>query len=197
MVSVSAAGFNAITSANTLSLFKPSEDDKTAAKVITPSVQASTADRLGAIADLAAKLIDIKSGKTGAPEIDQASEGDNTGLSMGEARKFYANIDQDTRDNLAEHVADFLGDAFKAALRNGTATVQRGEEVGMVSTYQRVIHGSDGYYTGMSASGGWDWAQQDQFVQWTDGVGYTTSDGKHASFGIANGVTFYVTWPKE
>ena len=66
MVSVTSAAFNSITSANTLSLFKPQSEDKAAPKIVTPTIRATSGDQLSLIADLAAKLIDLKSGRADA-----------------------------------------------------------------------------------------------------------------------------------
>lgn len=61
MVSVNSATLNAITAANTLSLFKDASQTKaTTAVQEAPTIQASSSSRMSAIADLPAKLVDIK-----------------------------------------------------------------------------------------------------------------------------------------
>jgi hypothetical protein len=214
MVSVSAAGFNAITSANTLSLFKRSEDDKTAAKVVTPSVQASTADRLGAIADLAAKLIDIKNGDSGdssSIRVGPRSVGDRVRPLTAEERAtekanweaFYQGIVDEARANLPEKVTESLlqndlyrnDPTFQAALKNGTLSIQEGDSFGQSVAPKELVFDDKGYYTGVRSDG---YTVSDRIwdtIENVDGRFVAKADGKNVAIGAVNGVTFFATWP--
>jgi hypothetical protein len=225
MVSVSAAGFNAITSANTLSLFKRSEDDKTAAKVVTASVQASTADRLGAIADLAAKLIDIKNGKAvdaaDGGTFGQTSEEFAKPERIGDGKRplsaqeraaekanwegYYKAYDDALRANFPEKVKEFLlqGEAyssdpsFQVALKNGTLEVRDGKTIGIEVAPTEVLFNENGYYAGVRSDGMKITKNIWDSIESVDGKFYSRADGRNAAIGAMGSETFYVTWPKE
>jgi hypothetical protein len=224
MVSVSAAGFNAITSANTLSLFKPSENDKTAAKVITPSVQASTADRLGAIADLAAKLIDIRNGGAGGV-ADGRTPGQTSEFAkperIGDGKRplspqeraaekanweaYYKAQDDALRAEFPQKVKEVLlqnelysnDPSFQAALKNGTLEIRDGKTIGIEMAPREIIFDDNGYRTGVRSDGMRTTKNIWNSIESVDGKFYSRADGKNAAIGALGRETFYVTWPKE
>lgn len=214
MLSVTSAAFNAIAGTNTLSLFKTQSEDKTAAKVVTPTIKATSSDRLSLIADLAAKLIDLKSDHADADTTTPATPpriGDRIRpLTTEERAAEKANWEayyqaQDDRDhvNFPGKITALLlqndlyknDPSFQAALKNGTLSVESGEVIGLSPSTRTLFFSDGGYYAGVSGSGFETPKDIWSKIETIDGRFVSKSDGKNVAIGLMNSTTFYVTWP--
>lgn len=92
MVSVSPAGFNAFASTNTLSLFKSQAGEKAGAKIVAPTIEPASGDRLATIASLAAKLIDIKTGNVSQDPASANAAYEATSLEDARAKQNTADL---------------------------------------------------------------------------------------------------------
>lgn len=116
---------------------------------------------------------------------------------------YYGGIDQDVVQDFSTFALEaaklsYSDDpSFQLALKNGTVTVQRGEDVGWTITGGKttIIYDSDGYYSGGSG-GGEKYNGYDNLAVWKDGKTYAANDAslQVARIGI-NGHPAYITWP--
>ena len=112
-------------------------------------------------------------------------------------------MDQDFSQNLTPIALEFAqegyGDdpSFQRAIKNGTVTVQRGEDVGWtISGGERnIIYDSDGYYSGVSG-GGDEYSGYENLAVWKDGKTYAAADTNVRVARIQiNSYPVYITWP--
>jgi hypothetical protein len=166
-----------------------------------PSVEAGGNSTHALIASLAIKLAEIKQGTVQRDQNDDVGVDEKLGKKL-KWQNFYESTDSDTKENLESKVADFLIRNSKnpseilSAINNGTFKVRHGSEVGFSSDgYNKQIHfDSDGNYLGVTVSGFKDWANRDDYVEKDDGKLVSKADGRNASYGWINGVTYYATW---
>lgn len=183
---------------------------------LKPTVQVATGNQLSIIADLAAKLIDLKSGEqriAGSTLLPASRVGDGIRALTAEEREterarkvaFYQKIDDDTRENFVEKVKDLLlqndlyknDPSFQAALKEGTLSVQNGEVIGFTVRPQTLIFNVNGYYAGVK--GAEIEAPKDLWtkIENVDGRFVSKFDGKNVAIGQINQMSFYVTWPSK
>lgn len=199
MVSINPVSVSALQ--NSLKLFKAQAPEATRTSALGPKADSSQAGSSSIIAKLAAQLLDIRKGGQSASDVPKPAT--DPAATKAKWQKFYADIETDTRENLASKVADWLMEnggtpELAAAMKNGTLKVQQGEEVGFTQPNSKLkpVFDSDGNYTGATSGAGNDWTTRDQYVgKGSDGGLYAKADGKHASYGTMNGVTFFATWP--
>jgi hypothetical protein len=217
VVSLSKLGLQAINAQNTLSLFKaPQEGKTTAGATLPPTIRTTSANGLNAIADLAAKLVDIKSGASSStsfmpeypPEIGDGQRpltSEERAAEKANWEAFYAAQDTDVRENFSERVMEELSrrndidmddPSFQAALKNRTLSIESGETIGMINPKREVFFNSDGYYAGGSLGSMETGKNFWNHVELIDGQLYSKADGKHAATGFTGQYSFYVTWPK-
>lgn len=213
MISIGPAGFNARPRIDTLQLLKPSGSNLTSTTV-KPTVQVASGNQLSIIADLAAKLINLKNGEqetASATLIRSPRIGDGIRpltteeREMERARKlaFYQKIDDDTQAHFDKKVTDLLlqndlyknDPSFQAALKDGTVSIQNGEVIGFAVRPRTLIFDDNGYYAGVK--GAEVEAPKDLWtkIQNIDGRFISKIDGKNVAIGQINQMSFYVTWP--
>jgi hypothetical protein len=152
-----------------------------------PSVEAGGNSTHALIASLAIKLAEIKQGTVQRDQNDDVGVDEKLGKKL-KWQNFYESTDSDTKENLESKIL--------SAINNGTFKVRYGSEVGFSSDgYNKQIHfDSDGNYLGVTVSGFKDWANRDDYVEKDDGKLVSKADGRNASYGWINGVTYYATW---
>jgi hypothetical protein len=216
MVSVSPARFNATALTNTLSLFKSSAEKKTVAGTAQPTIQMTTADRLAAVADLAAKLINLKNGDVGdssstrlgshASDRSRPLTEEERAVEKANWEGFYQTMDDDERTNFPERVKQALlqndlyknDPTFQAALKNGTLSIREGGvEFGQNIAPRELVFNDSGHYEGVRYSGYtvseriWD------KIENVDGRLVSKADGKNVAIGATGMMSFFVTWPSS
>jgi hypothetical protein len=213
---VSVTGLKALNAQNTLDLFKTQQQPATKAAVLTPSVDAGSGGHAKAIADLAAKLIDIKSGTGGdTSETERPPRiGDGVRPLSPEERAtekanweaFYQAQDDAERTNWPQKVKDLLlqnelysdDPSFQAALKNGTLEIEDGKTIGLDVAPREIVFDNNGQYAGVKHAGSvTDFAKLWDNVEYIDGKLHAKADGQNAAIGATGSMTFFVTWPKS
>jgi hypothetical protein len=219
MVSVNPFGFNPATATNTLSLFKDAPDAQVSARIVAPSIVASKGNQLSTIADLAAKLIDIKSGNGRDANADEsrptpghAGDGSRPLTAAERAAEkanwegYYGAMQGDVVANLPEKAIEAMltvdyyanDPSFQEAIKNGTVTVRRGDEVGIANPPPlNISFDNDGYYQGVLGGGSYSLNPPADLASMVEGRLIARADGQNAAVGGIGSVSYYVTWPRS
>lgn len=216
MVSMTSVGLRPISSLNTATLLKPTGETKALPSVIAPTIQPTTGSGLAAIAELVAKLNDIKSGASGAfADIGSAPASGTLELKwsdyisvdgadipaedkaalkkMGADKVSMTSAQSLSDDEFQKVVLGWLNENYpddenwKQAVRDGTVQIQRAADVPELA--YRAFN-----YSMMSSSG-------EAFGSWSGGRANTEWYNAREAYsnrtcGSYYGQDYYATWPR-
>jgi hypothetical protein len=211
-MSVSPVGLSAFARWNSLSLFKTASEPP--ANLIAPMVEADVRSHISIIANLAAKLIDLKTGGDGI-DSSRATLRPGDGLrelTTPEKAAEKANIEAYYQEQDDAHLATFSQDvvdallnndlykndpSFQAALKSGTLSVERGDIHGLQNSTRTILFNDQGYSAGVKSSGFEVSKDIWTKIENVDGHFISKADGKNVAIGLMNELSFWVTWPRE